>query len=302
MAPIVPACGLASGAVDLPPDLEPIDVRHLGRERAICCWRAGDVLVDPGPASSAPALIEALGDRAPRAILLTHVHLDHAGAAGTLAARWPDVQVHVHERGAPHVVDPSRLWASARRIYGDAMETLWGEMAPVPKGRVHVLRGGETLDLEGGIDVAYAPGHAWHHVVYRHLPSGWAFTGDVAGVRIPPSSHVLAPTPPPDIDLEAWHASLDRLEAWEPAGLGITHFGAVADAAGQIAGTRAGLDAHAALARELGAEEFAARVHAEVAAASDPRTAAVFEHASPALSLHAGLARYWARREPGHPG
>lgn len=288
--------------MDLPADLEPIDVRHLGRERAICCWRVGDVLVDPGPASCADTLVGALGERVPRAILLTHVHLDHAGAAGTLAARWPDVQVYVHERGAPHVADPSRLWASARRIYGDAMETLWGEMAPVPEDRLNVLRGGETLDLEGGVEVAYTPGHAWHHVAYRHLPSGWALTGDLAGVRIPPSAHVLAPTPPPDIDLEAWHSSLAALAAWEPAGLGLTHFGPVGDAGAQIAGVRASLDAHAALARQLGAEEFAARVHAEIAAARDPRTAAIFEHASPALSLHAGLARYWARREPGRPG
>lgn len=286
----------------LPPDLRPIDVRHLGRERAICCWRVGDVIVDPGPASCAETLIAALGGFRPRAILLTHVHLDHAGAAGTLTRRWPGVEVHVHERGAEHVTDPSRLLASAERIYGEDMQRLWGTTEPVAEGRVKVLGGSETLDLAGGIEVAYAPGHARHHVVYRHLPSGWAFTGDVAGVRIPPSSHVLAPTPPPDIDVEAWHASLDRLAAWEPSGLGITHFGAVEDVAGQIAGTRASLDAHAALAHDLDADAFAERVREETVAATGPATAAVYEHASPALSLHAGLARWWARHEGARPG
>lgn len=288
--------GYGPAAVELPPDLEPLDVRHLGRERAICCWRVGDVLVDPGPASCAETLLALLGGRRPRAILLTHVHLDHAGAAGTLARRWPEAVVYVHERGSPHVIDPSRLWASAQRIYGGEMERLWGEMLPVPEDRVRILRGGETLDLAGGIDVAYTPGHAFHHVAYRHTPTGWAFCGDVAGVRIPPSPHVIAPTPPPDIDLEAWHASLDRIAAWEPAALGITHFGAVRDVAAQLAGVRASLDANAALARDLDAEAFAARVWAETAAASDERTAAVFEQASPATSLYAGLRRYWDKR------
>lgn len=285
-----------------PAGLEPIDVRHLGRERAICCWRVGDVIVDPGPASCAETLVAALGDFRPRAILLTHVHLDHAGAAGTLSRLWPGVEVHVHERGAEHVIDPARLLASAERIYGADMERLWGTTESVAADRVRVLSGGETLDLAGGIEVAYAPGHARHHVVFRHLPSAWAFTGDVAGVRIPPSAHVLAPTPPPDIDVEAWHASLDRLAAWEPAGLGITHFGAVEDVAGQIAGTRAGLDAHAALARDLDADAFAARVREETAAATDPATAAVYEHASPARSLYAGLRRWWEQHESAGAG
>ena len=109
-----------------------IDVEHLGRPRVIGCWQAGDVLVDPGPESSVRRVIDALDGEAPRALLLTHIHLDHAGAAGTLCRRWPDLEVYVHERGAPHLADPSRLLASAAQLYGDRMERLWGEVAPVP--------------------------------------------------------------------------------------------------------------------------------------------------------------------------
>jgi len=278
-----------------PSDIEPLDVRHLGRERVICCWRVGEVIVDPGPASCVGTLLRSLDGRVPRAILLTHVHLDHAGAAGTLAARWPEAEVLVHAIGAPHVVDPTRLLRSAARLYGADMDRLWGETLAVPEDRVRVLRGGETLDLAGGLEVAYAPGHASHHVVYLHRPSRTAFTGDVAGVRIPPDGPALAPTPPPDIDVEAWHASLDALAAWAPERLALTHFGAIDDPAGQIAATRASLDAHAALAREVDETEFIARVRAEIAERADPGTAAVYEQAAPPAQLHAGLVRYWAR-------
>ncbi|MHB1837468.1 MAG: MBL fold metallo-hydrolase, partial [Solirubrobacteraceae bacterium] len=121
-----------------------IDLQHLGRARVIGCWQIGDVLVDPGPGSCLPALLEALGDLRPRALLLTHIHFDHAGVSGALVARWPDLRVYVHERGAPHLVDPSRLYESARRLYGDDMERLWGEMIPVPEANLEVLTGGET--------------------------------------------------------------------------------------------------------------------------------------------------------------
>ena len=127
-------------------------------------------------------LLEALGDERPAALLLTHIHLDHAAATGALVRRWPDLEVYVHERGAPHLVDPSRLLASAERLYGDQMERLWGEIVPVPEGNVRPLAGGETVL---GMRVAYTPGHASHHVSYLHEDSGTAFTGDVAGVRIP---------------------------------------------------------------------------------------------------------------------
>ncbi|HEX6586677.1 MAG TPA: MBL fold metallo-hydrolase [Solirubrobacterales bacterium] len=200
-----------------------IDVRHLGRERVIGCWVLDGVLIDPGPTSSLENLLEALGGETPRALLLTHIHLDHAGASGTIVRRWPELPVYVHERGARHLADPAKLLASASRLYGDQMEHLWGEVAPVPERNLRPLSGGEELL---GFEVAYTPGHASHHVSYLHTDSGRAFVGDTAAVRIPPSDFVLPPTPPPDIDLELWNRSIDRILEWEPTSLGLTHFGA----------------------------------------------------------------------------
>ncbi len=182
-----------------------IDVMHLGRPHVIGCWEVDGALVDPGPESSLPTLLEALGDEQPRALLLTHIHLDHAAATGAMVRRWPDLEVYVHERGAPHLIDPRKLLASAERLYGDQMQRLWGEIVPVPEANVKVLSGGESVL---GMRVAYTPGHASHHVCYLHEDSGTAFVGDVAACRIPPSSLVVPPTPPPDIDVETWEESI----------------------------------------------------------------------------------------------
>src|SRR5688500_12902919 len=148
-----------------------IDVEHLGTPRVIGSWEVDGALIDPGPTSSLATLIERLEDE-PRALLLTHIHLDHAGAAGTMVRRWPELEVYVHERGAPHLADPSRLLASAGRLYGDEMERLWGEVAPIPEANLRPLAGGEQVL---GFEVAYTPGHASHHVSYLHRPSGRAF-------------------------------------------------------------------------------------------------------------------------------
>src|SRR5690349_16402976 len=145
-----------------------IDVEHLGREHVIGCWEVDGALVDPGPESSLRTVLRKLGDERPRALLLTHIHLDHAAATGALVERWPDLEVYVHERGAPHLVDPSRLLASAGQLYGDRLEYLWGRILPVPEQNVHVLSGGETVL---GMEVAYTPGHASHHVCYLHRDS-----------------------------------------------------------------------------------------------------------------------------------
>ena len=212
-----------------------IDVKHLGRERVIAAHELDGVIVDPGPASSVETLLEALGDEVPRALLLTHIHLDHAGATGVLVRRFPDLQVHVHERGAPHLVDPGKLIASASRLYGDEMERLWGEIAPVPAENVHALAGGETVE---GYRVAATPGHANHHVAYLHEESGEAFVGDMAGVRIPPSEYTLAPTVPPEFDLDAWLASLETIEGWQPRAIYLTHFGREDDPPAQFARVR----------------------------------------------------------------
>jgi glyoxylase-like metal-dependent hydrolase (beta-lactamase superfamily II) len=203
-----------------------IDVMHLGRPHVIGCWEVDGVLVDPGPESSISTVLEALGEERPRAVLLTHIHLDHAAATGALVRRWPDLEVYVHERGAPHLIDPSKLLASAERLYGDQMERLWGEIVPVPEANVTALAGGETVL---GMRVAYTPGHASHHVCYLHEDSGTAFVGDVAACRIPPSGLIMPPTPPPDIDVESWERSLDLLAGWSPRRLALTHFGAVED-------------------------------------------------------------------------
>ncbi|MDO8187153.1 MBL fold metallo-hydrolase [Conexibacter sp. JD483] len=275
-----------------------IDVNHLGIERVICAWQVGDVIVDPGPEPALPTLLEALGDWRPRALLLTHIHLDHAGATGALVKRWPDLEVYVHERGAPHVIDPSKLMNSAGRLYGeDNMQRLWGDVLPVPQEQVHALSGGETLDLAGGIRVAYTPGHASHHVAYLHEESGRAFVGDVAGVRIPPLDLVIAPTPPPDVDVEKWEASLDLIGDWRPASLGLTHFGAVEDAAAQLDATRQSLRDLAGLARRGDADLLENAVRSTIEREADgPATVQAYEAAVPPSHLFMGLERYWRKR------
>ena len=191
----------------------------------------GVTIVDPGPSSTLPVLRREL-ERAGitiadlTGILLTHIHLDHAGATGTLVRENPRLRVHVHEKGAPHMADPAKLLASATRLYGDAMDRLWGEVAPVPPAAIVALLGGERLEVSGRrLEVAWTPGHASHHVSYFNADSGIAFVGDTAGIRPAPVTYVLPPTPPPDVDLEAWHDSLRRIEAWGADTLFLTHFG-----------------------------------------------------------------------------
>jgi glyoxylase-like metal-dependent hydrolase (beta-lactamase superfamily II) len=279
------------------PTIEPIDVRFQGLERVICCWRVGDVLVDPGPESSVETLLAALGDLRPRALLLTHIHLDHAGATGALVKRWPELEVYVHERGAPHVIDPSKLLASAGRLYGEEnMRALWGEVLPVPAERVHVLSGGETIALAGGFHVAYTPGHASHHVSYLHEASGRAFVGDMAGVRIPPAHVTIAPTPPPDVDVEAWDASLDLIAGWRPTGLALTHFGPVDEVDEQLEAVRASLHELARLTRNAGPETVAAAVRDRVDTSGDRSLRAAYAAAVPPEHIYQGLERYWRKR------
>jgi glyoxylase-like metal-dependent hydrolase (beta-lactamase superfamily II) len=271
-----------------------IDVRHLGVPLVICCHELEDVIVDPGPESTLDTLLDELGDFVPSRILLTHIHLDHAGAAGALAERWPDVEVWVHERGARHMLDPSRLMASAARIYGDDMERLWGDMRPVPEDRLRVLSGGERI---GPWRVEYTPGHASHHVSYLHEPTGTALVGDVAGVRIA-DGPILPPTPPPDIDPEAWHASLRTVAAWAPERIAITHFGTWEDVEAHLDAMHAALDRWAEISRRTGEQSYAAAVEEEMRTkTSDPAVAEAFTRAMPPQMLWAGWARYWAAKE-----
>jgi glyoxylase-like metal-dependent hydrolase (beta-lactamase superfamily II) len=270
-----------------------IDVRHLGRERVIGCWQIDGVLIDPGPTSSMENLINALGGEAPRALLLTHIHLDHAGASGNLVRRWPELPVYVHERGASHLADPSKLLASAERLYGDQMQRLWGEVAPVPESNLNPLSGGEEVL---GFKVAYTPGHASHHVSYFHGPSRRAFVGDMAAVRIPPSDYIIPPTPPPDIDVDLWEESIDRILDWEPASLGLTHFDAVEDPEGHFEVVRERLREQADLARELSSEEYERWVRERVGEAADSETADALLQAVPPEQQWSGLDRYWQKR------
>jgi glyoxylase-like metal-dependent hydrolase (beta-lactamase superfamily II) len=265
-----------------------LDTLHLGTPHVICCHEPEPgVLVDPGPASSLDGLLSGLGDVELRRILLTHIHLDHAGATGVLVERFPEVEVWVHRIGAPHVVDPSRLVASARRLYGDDMDRLWGRIAPVPEANLRVLDGGERLE---GYRVEYTPGHASHHVAYLHEATGAAICGDVAGVRIG-DGPLVAPTPPPDIDVQAWHASIDVVAGWRPERLALTHFGSFGDAAEHLERLHGELDEAVARARELDAVHYDAWMTDRFRASGE---AAAYLQASPPPTLYPGLAR-WLR-------
>jgi glyoxylase-like metal-dependent hydrolase (beta-lactamase superfamily II) len=270
-----------------------IDVMHLGRPHVIGCWQVGEALVDPGPESSLQTLLEALGEERPRALLLTHIHLDHAAATGALVRHWPDLEVYVHERGAPHLVDPSKLLASAERLYGDQMGRLWGEIVPVPEANVTALAGGETVL---GMRVAYTPGHASHHVCYLHEESGTAFVGDVAAVRIPGTGLTVPPTPPPDIDIETWQDSTRIVEDWRPERLALTHFGQIDEPAAHLTEVRERLREEAQLARELSEKDYEARHRARVAESSTtPEAAEELIQCVPPQYQWRGLNRYWSK-------
>lgn len=273
--------------------MELIDLEHLGRERVIGAYLLGDVIVDPGPSSTLPALLSGLGDAQPRALLLTHIHLDHAGASGSLVRRWPELEVYVHQRGAPHLANPARLLESAQRLYGDEMDWRWGEMAPVPEANLRTLNGGEQL-FDGAFTVAYTPGHASHHVSYLH--QGTAFVGDVGGVRITSGSLTIPPTPPPDIDIEAWHESIELIAAWKPSRLAMTHFGFSDDVDGQLDEVASRLDAWAELAVSTDQAEFIAAIRSEIEADAGAEVADAYLQAAPPEQLYAGLSRYWRKR------
>jgi glyoxylase-like metal-dependent hydrolase (beta-lactamase superfamily II) len=274
---------------------EPLDLRHLGRERVIGVYllqtEDGLALNDCGPSTCVPELKARLAERGlelsdVRHLLLSHIHLDHAGAAGALVREHPELQVHVSEIGAPHLIDPSRLEASARRLYGDEFDALWGELAPVPEKNVH------TVDPEVlGLACFPSPGHASHHVCYLDA-AGTLYAGDAAGVRILPSSSVVPPTPPPEFDLEAWLTTLDEIERRGPERLALIHFGVAED-----------LQRHLAELRER-LERWSERVHngateeefEELAGADLGPDREAYQQAMPFWQSYAGLKRYWEKR------
>jgi len=271
----------------------------------------GVAIVDPGPSSTLPALRAGL-ERAGialadvRSLLLTHIHLDHAGATGTLVRENPALRVYVHEKGAPHMVDPTKLIASASRLWGDAMDRLWGEMRPVPAESLTILRGGERIAASGrDLDVAYTPGHASHHVSFFSGDTGIAFVGDTAGVRLQAGRFILPPTPPPDIDLEGWRDGFARINAWHPETLFLTHFGPFAPVGPHMTEMMDHLDltsglAKASLARP-GADEdreawFSDEIRRELRRRMTESEAQAYEIAGRFDLNWRGLARYWRKR------
>jgi glyoxylase-like metal-dependent hydrolase (beta-lactamase superfamily II) len=272
----------------------------------------GIALVDPGPTSCLPALEAALADGGRgldevEAVLLTHIHLDHAGAAGTIVARHPGVRVFVHERGAKHMIDPRRLIESATMLYGDQMDTLWGAFEAVPASAVQILQGGEVLEVAGRtLDVAYTPGHAQHHVAYFDRASRLAFVGDVGGGRTAGMSTVMPPTPPPDIDLDAWRASVARILAWQPEGLFLTHFGLHQPAGPHLATMLDRLERLADLARQLLHDPGVPEADRETRFRDDARRflrrelsdddLRRLELAVPLEMCWRGLERYWSKK------
>jgi glyoxylase-like metal-dependent hydrolase (beta-lactamase superfamily II) len=273
-----------------------IDVRHKSREKVICCWEVDGVLIDPGPGITVETLLGALDGAQPRALLLTHIHFDHAGATGTLVRRWPGIPVYVHERGAPHMVNPEKLVASAGRLYGgeEGLRALWGEMVPVPEENLRILKGGETV--EDAFRVEYAPGHASHHVAYFHEPSRTAFVGDVGGARIPPHEFTVAPTPPPDIDIAAWKDSVAKIRAWQPERIAMTHFGDAGPE--QLDRVLEALDAQVALEGEHDEDGFVAEMDKRIRAGVEEDADAMIQ-ATPLDQLHMGLARWRSKFEVG---
>ena len=271
----------------------------------------GAAIIDPGPSSTLPALRAGLeragiGLADVRAILLTHIHLDHAGATGTLVRENPAMRVCVHDKGAPHMVDPAKLMASATRLWGDEMDRLWGEMRPVPAEALVTLRGGERIGAGGrDLDVAYTPGHASHHVSYFSADTGIAFVGDTAGVRLPTGRVVLPPTPPPDIDLEAWRDSIARIHVWRPETLFVTHFGPYAPVAAHLTEFADHLDltsglVKASLARPGTDEDreawFADEVRRDLRRRMTESDAQAYEVAGRFDLSWRGLARYWRKK------
>ena len=293
-----------------------LDLNYLGTDRLIACAvleaPEGLLLVDPGPTSALDNLKAALHEAGAsladvRALLLTHIHLDHAGAAGTIAAEAPHVQVYVHRIGAPHLVDPSRLLASARRLYGELMEPLWGAVLPVPERQIVALEGDETIRPGGRVlEVAYTPGHAVHHVSFFDPDTGMAFVGDTAGMQITGTRCVLPAAPPPDIQVEAWHESLERIARWQPRRLFVTHFGPSDDPEAHLTQMARRLDAMAeAVRRSLDtegddaqrAEAFHEQVMAELREClQDEALALRYEQFDQPRASWFGLARYWRRK------
>ena len=278
----------------------PLDLQHQGAERVIGVYvletTDGPALFDCGPTSCLPALKGRLAEQGLaltdlRHLLLSHIHLDHAGAAGVLVREHPTLQVHVSEIGAPHLIDPARLERSARRLYGDTFDTLWGELAPVPEQNLNVV--GQRVV---GLDCFPTPGHASHHVSYVD-GAGTLYAGDAAGVRILPGRYVFPPTPPPDIDLEAWERTIDEIERYAAERLALIHFGVVESPRDHLRRLRRELRIWAQRVRQgMSEEEFTEAARADILEADGEESVPYYERAAPFWQSYAGLKRYWDKQ------
>ena len=273
-------------------------------------------LIETGPAATLDAVFDGIRASGLRpedlaAVAVTHIHLDHAGGAGTIASRLPHVPVYVHPIGGPHLIDPTRLVASAGRLYGDILPRLFGQVVGVPADRIHVLQDGDEVILGNRRLVAVeTPGHARHHHAYWDQDTGDLFTGDIAGVALPGSRYVRAPTPPPEFDLTAWLASLARLRALRPARLLLTHFGAHAWPEELLAQLEERLhegveSVRSAVARGASEPAITAQIRAaamqEIAARDGPDAPRRYEVIMPVRQSVLGLIRYIEKSQEAAP-
>jgi glyoxylase-like metal-dependent hydrolase (beta-lactamase superfamily II) len=277
---------------------EPIDLQHQAPgvvASYVVDTEDGPALFDCGPTSCIPALEAGLVEHGlelsdVRHLLLSHIHLDHAGAAGVLVRRHPELQVHVSEVGAPHLRDPSRLDASARRLYGDAFDALWGELAPVPSANLHVVG-----DRVAGLDCFPTTGHARHHVSYL-ADDGTLYAGDAVGVRLQGGSFVMPPCPPPEFDLDAWEATIQEIERRAPTRLALIHFGAFGDVQEHLAELRETLARWSARVEDgMDEEAFIAAARFDVEQ-TDRELVDTYDRAGPYWHHFHGIARYWRKR------
>ena len=277
----------------------PIDLHHLGAERVIGSYlldtEDGPAVFDCGPSSCIPSLKAGLRERGldlrdVRHLLLSHIHLDHAGAAGALVREHPGLQVHVSAIGAPHLVDPERLERSARRLYGDVFDSLWGELAPVPEANVRVV--GERVV---GLECFPSAGHASHHVCFLDR-DGTLYAGDAAGVRIQPHRAVFPPTPPPEFDPDSWRRTLDEIERREPERLALVHYGVAEDVDRHLDELRQRLgDWIDRVETGVGEQEFAEAALEDLRAEGESGVDE-YERAMPLWQSYAGLRRYWDKQ------
>ena len=277
---------------------EPIDLHHQD-ERVVGVYVVdtddGPALFDCGPTTCVPTLKAGLVERGLELsdvghLLLSHIHLDHAGAAGVLVREHPALQVHVSEVGAPHLIDPSKLDASARRLYGDAFDELWGELAPVPEANVHVVG-----DQVVGLDCFPTPGHAWHHVSYL-AADGTLYAGDAAGVRLEGGSFVMPPCPPPELDLEAWERTIDEIERRTPARLALIHFGVFDDVVSHLEKLRSTLGRWGGWVEDGMDEQTFVAAAAHDVSEVDPDLVDDYQRAGPYWHHFRGFERYWRKR------